>query len=687
MNRILTPLLLTICFCGLAFSQDDDRTEKTKQLLDQARKSPGARKLNSQITVNGNVHVEAVLIPRVDANRIFGKEIANNYAVIELNIGNKSPEAALIIHGVFIDYSQWPLSGSSRSVAIADRSTDSYQESNFPSQVASVEYRVVRGQLLDAQVDTWRNRLMRWLTLAGNLAGAFTFSINEEGIVKGIAAATGVGIPGVATAWPDRTIDQLNRVSDFGFRSPKLVPKEGSEVIVCFFPIDRFLTPGFRKIFLNRPAIFFAPFLMLADTDKAVKGDVNAAVGELIKGITIGGAPLTVNDLRQALPCLTKIHHKLDPGYSPCLDDFGLEEVPGSNGDRLRVKVDAGKYKTGEYEKYKKLMILEFIGGVSLNRVTVTIDGVMSVDVNAIAARVDEVEIEKVADCGDAGNECLWTNLTAGDGVRTGVIRGAYMKDGDIEIAEKDALSITDLKKIDEGSSDNELHFSFKLTSPLSNQTKLHFTVTKPAPGADTKKLESNAFEYLVAFSPTAPGIESASLSSDKKTVSVKIRRVNPGPVAFSLHPASGKDVAVPAASITQDPADKDKFVIDIDSLKLKAGCWNVQAQSGGLFSGRSERFGVEPKPSIDAAVRHDSLIEVTGTDLLDFSRCGGQRITFKLVKEGSTTPVALDVDWTHGKPLLKLPDDIKKDTAWKGKVQVYLDDVQKAEKELTNSQ
>src|SRR5437667_5528563 len=257
MKRVLTSLLLTICFSGLAFSQDDDRTAKTKQLLDQAEKSPGAKELHSQITVNGNVHVEAVLIPRVDARRIFGSEIANNYAVIEVNIGNKSPEAALIIHGVFIDYSEWPLSGSSRSVATPDRSTDSYQESNFPSQVASEEYRVVRGQLLDAQTDTLRNRFLRWLTLAGNLAGAFTFSLNEQGIIKGIAAATGVGIPGVATAWPDKTIEQLNRVSDFGFRANKVIPKEGSDVIVCFFPIDRFLTRGFRKLFLKSPALFF----------------------------------------------------------------------------------------------------------------------------------------------------------------------------------------------------------------------------------------------------------------------------------------------------------------------------------------------------------------------------------------------------------------------------------------------
>ena len=226
MKRTFTCLLLIIGCCCTCFAQEA-QDAKSKKLLDQAAKNGNG--LRTEITVNGNVHAQAVLIPRVDARRIFGSEIANNYAVIEVNIGNKSQDAALIIHGIFIDYREWPFSGATSAQLNAGRSTDSYQASAFPNQVASEEYRVVRGQLLDAQTDTFRNRFLRWLTLAGNLAGAFTFSLNEQGIVKGIAAATGVGIPGVAAAWPDKTIEQLNRVSDFGFRANKVIPREGSD--------------------------------------------------------------------------------------------------------------------------------------------------------------------------------------------------------------------------------------------------------------------------------------------------------------------------------------------------------------------------------------------------------------------------------------------------------------------------
>lgn len=101
MKRIFTCLLLTVCFGCTALAQTEP-DEKSKKLLEQAAKNGNG--LQTQIIVNGNVHAQAVLIPQVDARRIFGREIAKNYAVIEVNVGNKSKDAALIIHGIFIDY-------------------------------------------------------------------------------------------------------------------------------------------------------------------------------------------------------------------------------------------------------------------------------------------------------------------------------------------------------------------------------------------------------------------------------------------------------------------------------------------------------------------------------------------------------------------------------------------------------
>ena len=695
MKLRLSLLLLTICFTSVTLAQDthDVRTQK---LLEQAAKN--GKPLKSEITVNSSVHVQAVLIPRVDAKRIFGKEISENYAVIQLTVGNKSPAAAFIVHGVFIDYRDWPLSGVAPSSMRVEGNTDKYQAPSVSSQVASEEYRVVRGQLLDAQSDTTRNRFLRWLTFAGNLAGAFTFSLNEEGIIKGIAAATGVGIPGVATAWPDRTVEQLNRVSDLGFRTNKLVPKESAEVVVCFFPIDRFLTPGFRKLFLKSPALFFAPLQMLVDP--AVEKDARALIGDLLQeGNTAQAANLTFENLKSGLQCYMKVRHP-DPerlGYDVCLAEMGLESYrdPRTNQEKVRVIVvrnDRGEVVLDSNRKpqivnklgFYQFLALDFIGNVSLNRVTVTVDGVMAVDVNTIPARVDEVVLNSVADCGDAGNECFWTNVTAGGGVRTGVIRGAYLKGATLKLAEQDALTITDLQIIEEQSTDDELRFSFKLNAPVRNQTKLHFTLTKPADRVDGRPLESNTWEHVVAYSPSATAVSSVAADpvSAPTKLTVKGKGFRATPLIVSLIPQAGDSVTVETTAVTA--LSDTAFEVALPIAELHPGCWQVQVKAGGLASNQSEMFAVPPDPSLDSAERSDKFIFVKGKDLIDFGACGGQRVSFKAVKTDNSNPIDLEVrDWNNGAPVLELPDKVK-EGEWK--VQVFLKGVndKKGEKPLT---
>jgi hypothetical protein len=643
MKLTLTCLLLMFCFGYVAFAQDNDKA--------LAKAANNGRQLATQITVNGNVHVQAVLIPQIDARRIFGREIADNYAVIELNVGNKSPDAALIIHGVFIDYSHWPLSGSTRMDLYSG--TDSFQASTSPNHVASEEYRVVRGQLLDAQNSTWRNRVLRWLTLAGNLAGAYTFSLNEKGIIQGIASATGVGIPGIATAWPDMTIEQLNRVSDFGFQTNKVISKQGSEVIVCFFPIDRFLTPGFKKLFLRSPALFFAPGLMLAD--RSVQKDVEKVLGQDL------GLPIPLDELRAALPCYGQVALFLEKGIRPkvgleiCLAEFGLTEQ--RIADRLELKANPALFR--------RLLAIEFLHGVSLNNVIVTVDGVMSVDVNTIAAKIDDVTLDKVAACGDATTPCFWADSTAGGGVRTGRISGSYLTGGTVVIAEANDLGLTEVKTVTDGSTDQALNFSFKLTTPVPAERILHIKVTKARSG-ETRNLDSPEFLYPVSYGFKAPTISKVIQAGTKLTVNGTGFQDSPpdNSLVVTLRPLgagdSDHDVVLDSTKFTRKSATE--LAVDIPE-GTPPGCWTVLVKVGELPVQVPQKNTFLIAPSAASATLTEKVITVTGTGL-DSSDCAGEPVRFRVLIGGKPVAFSLDGLPTSEEAKLKLTADPKADAS-----------------------
>lgn len=576
MIRLLTAFILVLSVSWTAFPQD--------RAMQNARKN--AIPIRSRLTVLGNVNAQAVLIPRVNARRIFGAEIANNYAVIEINVGNKSPDAALIIHGVFIDYSRWGLSGnSSQPGSLVDgvlrETADPFQASTKANQIASVEYRVVRGQLLDAQMWTARNWTMRLLTLAGSLASAFSFSIGEEGIVKGLQAFGSVGVPGLREAWPDSTIEQLNRISDFGYQTNKVIPKQGAEVIVGFFPIERFLTPGFKELFLRSPALFFAPLQMLVDPK--LKGDVN----RLLKGIN---KDLKVDSLAPLLPCYLQITNalrfpmhkgriigsRIQDQHKGCEQKLGLEAVTDS--DKVLFKVS----NTAEFEKF---MALDFLSQMSLNSVTVVVDGVMTVETMTIPAKLDAVTFDTVESCGDATNPCFWAGDQINDGVRRGTIRGSYLTGGEVEIAEAEDLEITDVKTIAEGSNDQELHFSFRLNKPIPSQTILHFTVVKPQQGDTSdipRRVVSLPRQVLVSFPvPGGPTIENVTRDGNKLTVTgTNFNNAPPNsPLVITLRPPEGEDVEVKPESGTTTTELK----LTIPGNPKPTDCWTVIVTVGGF--------------------------------------------------------------------------------------------------------
>ncbi|HET6979431.1 MAG TPA: hypothetical protein VFI24_24070 [Pyrinomonadaceae bacterium] len=661
MARLLTAFAILLSIWSTALSQG------------QAAKN--GNQVNTRLTVRGNVSAQAVLIPRVNARRIFGAEIANNYAVIEINVGNKSPDAALIIHGIFIDYSRWPLSGNgpaSRNIVdgLLREGSVPFQASTVSNQIASEEYRVVRGQLLDAQMWSKRNWTMRLLTLAGSLASAYAFSIGEGGIVRGLNAFSGSVVPGLKEAWPDGTIEQLNRISDFGYQTNKVIPKQGAEVIVCFFPIDRFLTPGFKKLFLKSPALFFSPLQMLADP--SMKQDVNKLLGGINRGASVA-------DLAPLLPCYLEISNVLNSGEqrpdfissgrgTGCESKFGLRAVnPGQTGALYRIT---------DPTKFESLFVtLDFIAQMSLNSVIVTVDGVMSVDTTTIAPSTDGLTWDRLDNCGDADQPCFWTDLKAGNGVRTGTITGSYLTGGNIEIAEAKNLSITDIQTISNGSSDQQVRFSIRLTKPISPDQKLHFVVSKSLSGAaGTSPLNSPPREYRVGYTLDAPDITDLRQKDKKLTViGLNFNDVPPArPLVVKLVAPDDTEFEV-----TPDSVSKTREInLTIPEDAAPAGCWKVRVYGGAQFADSTDQnddllFFVAPKPVIDSAERKDNQIIVKGEEFIDTRRCNGPRLSFQLKKEGGQPSVATIVSIDSPKRVILNLPAAAKDGKWT--VQVLL--------------
>ena len=471
---ILLGLVLALPLAG--------QTRKNSQNSGASASQASSVPLNTDLTVQGNVTAQAVLIPRRIAKAVFGGKIAKEYAVVQLTINNKSSDAALIVQGVYIDYSKWALAGGGFSKLPCTEEGGADPKSKFvdcskPAQVSSEEYRVVRGQALNAQTWTWRNGIVRGLVLAGTIATglSFTASAGEKEYSQAVAAFNGTLVPGVSTFWPDQTIDQINRISDLGYQTNKVISKQGSDIIVCFFPIDRFLTNGFKQLFLDEPALFFAPYEMLVDRNAQKK------VLKVVPPSFFGTKP-DFDKMTRQLGCYMKIkriENDLESGNDKQSESVSqLEETAKTQAE---CSIDSDVF-----------LALDSLAGVSLNTIHVVVDGVMSVDTTTMQAKLDEVVIDKERD------SKTWTAPVGGSATVTGTITGSYLTGGTPIIQEAKADKITSVKVITDGSNDQTLKFSFDLGQTLKPGDHLTFVVEKGTKDSKTAPVESAPFQYAV---------------------------------------------------------------------------------------------------------------------------------------------------------------------------------------------
>ena len=653
--RIVAIVVLSGFFVARLAAQSSSPQQQQAVLTETAKQG---LPLKSDLTVKGNVTVQAVLIPAHVARRVFGKEIAQNYAVIELTVTNKSPDAALIIQGAYIDYTDWALSGSlqadlvCREVSGQDTMSQ-YQACTQTSQVASEEYRVARGELLDAQTWTARNTTVRLLTLLGSIASGYSFSIKQTGYNKGIAAFAGTVVPGVATFWPDPTVEQLNRISDFGFHTNKVIPKQGADIIVCFFPIDRFLTPGFKKLFLTSPSLFFSPYEMLTDS----------AIEQQLIDILPRDLLVSPDRLMKALPCylrrVEQIRYANQSGAPKPPPVLAGQVLAGPSDN------DLDKFCAGSTSplQVKEVLALDTIGRVSLNTVRVVIDGIMTVESNAIAAKIESVVFD-----GEDTDPTIWTAT----GEKKGTINGSYLTGGSPQINEAASLKISDIASVISGSSDQALPFSLKLGQQLSAGQKLTFVVEKKqkdAKGSETT-INSAAFTYTVSTAPIITGV-----TLKNKTITVKGKRMfnkTASELTISVQPPTGAATSVDTGKLTENSPIELSF--DLAASPSDPGCWtvNLTVDKAPAAAGHNQ-FPVSPTPAIGSA-QIDAVnkqITISGSQLIDTTSCGGPALSFQVLgpSAGASPQTITPTTLTEGSATFNLPDGVEK--GWK--VQVLL--------------
>jgi hypothetical protein len=489
----------------------------------------------------------------------------------------------------------------------------------------------------------------------------------------------------------------MNLINDVGFRTNTLVPKQAAEVIVCFFPIDRFLTPGLKKLFLKSPAIFFAPLQIVVDRslEKDVKQILGNDLGLSLEdfGATPGSGTDVLSEMRKRLPCYLRVMKhaqevRANPedtsvlgqiyqsGAEDCLAEFGLVERMSGKGEKAHKVIELDSRITDAHKRLRSFLALDYIAQVSLNNVGVTVDGAMTVDTTALSAKIDSVTLDADGECGPE-KECFWSVPPGETVVRTGTIEGSYLTDGTVTIAEQNALKITDVKAVPEGANDQSLKFSFKLTESIPSGKRLTFKVTKPKAGSSTT-IDSQPFVIPVGFTADEPMFTDAAYDEDSGTLTLSGAAFVDKGTAVELVTPAGESLT----NVTLSDKSTDRvLVLDIPTAKRAPGCWEARITVNGRKAEPSaQKFIDKPdqQPKLTTATVEDDLITVVGENLIDTSACRGQELGFELVKakqEAGDKPIKLEFDPKSLKPTevkLELSEEDKEkiqDGDWKLRV------------------
>ncbi|HXM60033.1 MAG TPA: hypothetical protein VN950_04195 [Terriglobales bacterium] len=126
---------------------------------------------------------------------------------------------------------------------------------------------------------------------------------------------------------------------------------------------------------------------------------------------------------------------------------------------------------------------------MSLNTVRVIVGGTMTVDVDKVPPQIKSVEITPLA---DKSATTMWQEK----GTLNGTISGSFLGGGTPSIVNPAISGIT-VKRVEEGSTDTQLHFTLTLASALqAGTTKLTFQVSKSSSSGST--IKSSTYDFPI---------------------------------------------------------------------------------------------------------------------------------------------------------------------------------------------
>jgi hypothetical protein len=580
-------------------------------------------------TVNSSIGVSATLLTYDAVSRLFGKEIANTYAVVQLTISNRNSEAAFVLHSAYLDISKWALGGA--GLTVASPAMEWYQASTNTNRISSVEARIARGQLLDAQTWSKRNWTVRTLTAVGSVAAGVVFNAGENA-AKYVAAFNGTVVPGVAFAWPDGSVAQINRISDFGFQTNKVFPKGSGDIIVCFFPMDLFLSPGLRQVFVHSPSLFLSPYQILFSREN---GKARVAMG-----LPFDKDDPAVRTARSALSCF--------PGP-------GIISLKDAVDHCLRppFDLDEAERQPTEAQWKRALGLIDYIGRFGANNIPVIVDGVMTLELDAVPAAIDTVTFE-----GDASTQAFWAS-----GEHQARLECRYCANGQVMIQEAATLGIADVKVVSDQKDAHSLTASFKLVKPIDTGSVLHFVIAKPSlDPTKTEPIKSTPFAYTVSYLAVRPTVSGIKIDNKKITLTgTSLDNTATHPMALSVSREGG----LAADKVIAWPSDANSATVSFAAPEdLAPGCWHVRLKwkDDAITvpdAEKAQKIMVSPAPALSGAKRGADSIVVTGSQLADTTACSDKPLAFELVDSSAKEKPPLAVKATFDsltKATLSLP-------------------------------